>query len=89
MSSVTSPIVSDVVTEGLEIPPGFLNEPTFLPRISQHDARAVEDALASTLFDSGVQLRAAVVEASYAASDPPLLKRLREERLPRLMEPQT
>jgi hypothetical protein len=77
------------LTENLEKSPNFLREPTFLPRITQHDGRAVEDALAATLFDSGVRLRAAVVDAGYAASEPPLLKRLRDEQLPRLIEPQT
>lgn len=37
----------------------------------------------------GVRLRAAVVEASYAAADPPLIKRLREDGVTRLVEPQT
>lgn len=73
----------------IEDVPDFLLEPTFLPRISQHDGRAVEDALAATLFDPGVRLKAAVIDASYAATEPPLLKRLRDEQVPRLMEPHT
>ncbi len=68
----------------------FLADPAFLPRVSQHDGKAIEQALAGrTLFDRGVQLRAAVVEASYAATDPPLLKRLREDGVPQIVDPQT
>ena len=77
------------MTETLDSTPDFLNEPTFLPRITQHDGRAIEEALAATLFDTGVRLRGAVVEATYAATDPPLLKRLREEGVPRIVEPQS
>jgi hypothetical protein len=77
------------VTGKIETPPDFLREPTYLPRISQFDGRAVEDALPASLFDAGVRLRAAVVEASYAAAQPPLLKRLREDQVPYLVEPQT
>jgi hypothetical protein len=77
------------MTETLDATPDFLNEPTFLPRVTQHDGRAIEEALAATLFDKGVRLRGAVVEASYAATDPPLLKRLREDCILRLVEPQS
>src|SRR3954466_39888 len=70
--------------------PGFLDESTFLSRITQHDGRAIEDALAGpTLFDRGVRLRGGVVEATYAAADPPLLKRLREDSVPYIVDPQT
>lgn len=75
--------------ESLDSTPDFFNEPTFLPRVTQHDGRAIEEALAATLFDQGVRLRAAVVDASYAAADPPLMKRLREDGVTRLVEPQT
>jgi hypothetical protein len=77
------------MTESLDPTPDFLNEPTFLPRVTQHDGRAIEEALAATLFDQGVRLRTAVIEASYAAADPPLIKRLREDGVTRLVEPQT
>jgi hypothetical protein len=64
--------------------------PTYLPRITRRDGRAVEEALAGpTLCDAGVRLDAAVVEATYAVEDPPLLKRLRESRVPQLVDPQT
>jgi hypothetical protein len=77
------------MTESLDSTPDFLSQPIFLPRVTQHDGRAIEEALAATLFDSGVRLRGAVIQASYAATDPPLLKRLREDGIPRLVEPQS
>jgi hypothetical protein len=65
-------------------------QPTYLPRITRRDGRAVEEALAGpTLFSAGVRLDAAVVEATYAVEDPPLLKRLRESHVPQLVDPQT
>jgi hypothetical protein len=70
--------------------PKFLNESAFLARITQHDGRAIEDALAGpTLFDPGVSLSGGVVEATYAAAEPPLLKRLREDGVPYIVDPQT
>jgi hypothetical protein len=77
------------MTERLDAIPDFLSEPSFLPRITQHDGRAIEEALAASLFDRGVRLRGSIVEASYAATDPPLLKRLREDGVPTLVEPQS
>jgi hypothetical protein len=66
------------------------SQPTYLPRITRRDGRAIEEALAGpTLFDPGVRLDAAVVEATYAVEDPPLLKRLRESEVPQLVDPQT
>ena len=61
-----------------------------MPRVTRRDGRAIEEALAGpTLFDSGVRLDAAVVEATYAVEDSPLLKRLRESGVPQLVDPQT
>lgn len=77
------------MTESLDATPDFLSEPTFLPRVTQHDGRAIEEALAASLFDKGVRLRGSIVEASHAATDPPLLKRLREDGVPTLVEPQS
>lgn len=62
----------------------------FLPRITVRDGRAVEQALAGqTLFQPGVELGGAVVEASYAYDEPPLLRRLADRGVPRLIDPQT
>jgi len=70
--------------------PDLFAQPTYLPRVTRRDGRAIEEALAGpTLFDSGVKLDAAVVEATYAAEDSPLLKRLRESGVPQLIDPQT
>ncbi len=61
-----------------------------MPRVTRRDGRAIEEALAGpTLFDSGVKLDAAVVEATYAVEDSPLLKRLRESGVRQLVDPQT
>jgi hypothetical protein len=78
------------MTDTLPTRPAFLDLPTFLPRVSQHDGRAIEQALAgATLFDRGVKLEGAVVEATYAAGEPPLLQRLAADGVPQLVEPQT
>jgi len=46
-------------------------QPTYLPRVGTYDGRAIEEALAGpTIFDAGVRLEGAVVEASYAAAEP-------------------
>ena len=71
------------ITTGSEV----LADPTYLPRIGNYDSRAIEQALAgATLFEPGVRLQAAVVEATYAAREPPLLKRLREEDVPYFLD---
>jgi hypothetical protein len=68
----------------------LLAQPSYLPRVTRRDGRAIEEALAGpTLFDVGVKLNGAVVEATYAAEDSPLLKRLRESGVPQLIDPQT
>jgi hypothetical protein len=70
--------------------PGFLRDTSYLPRVSQHSGRVLEEAMApATLFDQGIELRGAVVEATYAAEDPAILKRFRTEAVPFLVEPQT
>ncbi len=62
----------------------------FLPRVTVRDGRAIEQALAGhTLFQPGVELAGAVVEASFAYGDPPLLRRLADKGVPRLIDPQT
>jgi hypothetical protein len=68
----------------------LFSRPTFLPRATRRDGRAIEEALAGpTLFDPGVKLDAAVVEATYAVEDSPLLKRLRESGVSQIVDPQT
>jgi hypothetical protein len=76
--------------ENLQDSPEMLDGLAFLVRVSQHDGRAIEDALgAPTLFDRGVDLRGAIVEATYAATEPPLLQRLRDDSVPYAIDPQT
>jgi hypothetical protein len=78
------------MSDNLNPEPRFLAEQSFLTRISQYDGRAIEDALAPpTLFDDGVTLHGGVVEATFASQDPPLVKRLRGEGVPYLIDPQT
>jgi hypothetical protein len=61
-----------------------------MPRVTRRDHRAIEEALAgATLFNDGARLDGAIVEASYADGHPPLLKRLREDRVPRIVDPQS
>jgi len=72
--------------------PKFLGDEAaaFLPRVTVHDARAIEAAMAGQdLWQSRVELPGAVVEASFARLEPPLLRRLAEARVPYLMDPQT
>jgi hypothetical protein len=90
LSSEVSPILSDDMDDALKTVPPFLRDASYLPRVTRHDGRALEEALAgSTLFDRGARLRGGVIEATYAASDPPILRRLRDGTVPLLVEPQT
>jgi hypothetical protein len=76
--------------DSLKTVPSFLRDASYLPRITRHDGRVLEEVLAgSTLFDQGVQLRGAITEATYAADNPPILRRLRDGSVPFLVEPQT
>jgi hypothetical protein len=53
------------MTERLDAIPDFLSEPSFLPRITQHDGRAIEEALAASLFDTGVRLCGTGASAAF------------------------
>lgn len=62
----------------LKTVPPFLQDASYLPRITRQSGRVLEEALApSTLFDQGAQLQGGIIEATYAADEPPILKRLR------------
>jgi hypothetical protein len=68
----------------------WLQQPSFFPRVSTRDGRVIEEALAGeTLFDSGVTLDGAMIEAAYAYDRPPLLKRLADDHVRKLIDPQT
>lgn len=80
----------DDALSALKTVPAFLQEASYLPRISKHSGRVLEEALApSTLFDVGIQLRGSIAEATYAAENPPILRRLGDGSVPLLIEPQT
>lgn len=71
-------------------PPAPLNDLAYLPRVTTRDHRAIEDALADgTLLTASPDLKGVVIEAAYAAGDPPLLKRLREDGISRIVDPQS
>jgi hypothetical protein len=60
---------------------------SYLPRVTQHDGLALEDALGGgTLFDEATTISGAVVEAAYAADGPPLLDRFRTDRVPTIYD---
>jgi hypothetical protein len=64
------------------------SEPSFWPRLSVYDGRAIEHALAPpTLFTPGLRLSGAVAEATFVQKHPPLLDRLREVRSPFMVDP--
>lgn len=70
--------------------PAPLNELAYFARVTTRDHRAIEEALAgATLLTESPKLAGVVVESSYASGDPPLLKRLREDRVPRIVDPQS
>lgn len=74
----------------LKTVPAFLRTASYLPRVTVKDGRVLEEILTgSTLFDAGAELRGALAEATYAAKDPPILRRLRDTSVPFLVEPQT
>jgi hypothetical protein len=73
-------VISSRMLEGL----------SYWPRANTYEARILEQSMAGpTLFDPGISLEGAVVEAIFAASDPPLLERFREASVPFIIDPQT
>ena len=61
----------------------------YIPRATIHDGRAIELALApANLFEAPPRLSSAIVEATFAATEAPLLRRLRELNVPYLVDPQ-
>lgn len=67
-----------------------LGRPGFFARVTRRDGPAIEDALAgATLLDEGARLDGAVIEAAYAFDEPPLLKRLGDDGVCRIIDPQT
>lgn len=73
-----------------QLSPRFLRTPSFLPRITRQRGRTMEQLLAGqTLFDEGAELSGAITEAAYAATDPLVLRRLREAGVPFLIDPQS
>lgn len=93
LSSDLSPILTDPMDDALnslKTVPAFLQDASYLPRVTRSAGRVLEETLApSTLFDEGIQLRGAIVEATYAAVEPPILNRLSDGLVPVLVEPQT
>lgn len=93
LSSGLAPILTDPMDDALDslkTVPTFLREASYLPRVTRHSSRVLEGALApATLFDQGIELRGALVEATYAAEEPAILRRLRACSIPYLVEPQT
>lgn len=59
---------------------------TFIPHVSIHEGRGLEQLLAE---HDTPPLGGAVVEATFAATDPPLIPRLRGLRIPYTLDPQT
>lgn len=70
--------------------PAPLDRPGYLARITRRDGPAIEQAMAgATLLDDGARLDGAVIEASYAYDRPPLLKRLADDGVRRIVDPQS
>jgi hypothetical protein len=67
-----------------------VQQPSYFARICRRDGPAVEEAMAAaTLVSDGARLDGAVIEASYAFDRPPLLKRLRDDEVPRFIDLQS
>jgi hypothetical protein len=67
-----------------------LDHASYFARVTRRDGPAIEEAMAgATLFTDGARLDGAVIEAAYAFDRPPLLKRLRDDRVLRMIDLQT
>lgn len=63
---------------------------SYWPRVSTYESRVIEQTLAGgSLLEPPLPLVGAIVEAAFAATDPPLLGRLREADVPYLVDPQS
>jgi hypothetical protein len=70
--------------------PVLLHQPTYLARVTRRDGPAIEEAMAgATLLSNGARLDGAFIEAAYAYDRPPLLKRLHDDGVPRIVDLQT
>jgi hypothetical protein len=68
---------------------GAFGELSFLLHVSQFEGRAIEKLSADSEGGQSPRLGGAVIEASYVHTDPPLLARLGEERIPWVIDPQS
>lgn len=67
----------------------LLRVPRYFPRLTEGNTRGVERALAGDLFTDAATVDGAVVEAAFAATEPPVLDHLRAAGVPLLIDPQT
>ncbi len=75
------------MTADVGFPTQIFDGVSFLPRVSKYDGRAIEAAMAGqSLFDQPLSLHGAVIEATVVASGPPLLGRLEEGHVARLID---
>lgn len=62
---------------------------SFLLHVTQYEGRTVEKLLAAGADGSEVTLGGAILEASYVDTDPPLLARLADARIPWIIDSQS
>src|SRR5688572_4942859 len=68
----------------------FADGAAFFPRVTVRDGRAIDEAIAGQeMFGGGVRLDGAVVEATFAAMQPPLLSRLVDRGARYFIDPET
>lgn len=82
--------LSGLMSATIAHPPSPINDLAYLARVTTRGHRTIEEALAgATLLTESPNLAGVVIEAAYAADDPPLLKRLREDGIARIVDPQS